>query len=102
MVSIKMNGNRIATTANVQLFSIGSGATTLAGYKDFTFTNNVLYASDAQNGTYVFYTTASGIAEDTCNQEVVMDNNLFYNMPNGNGLFRTHYLKSIYIRNNIL
>lgn len=100
--SIKMNGNRIATTANVQLFSIGSGATTLAGYKDFTFTNNVLYASAAQNGTYVFYTTASGIAENTCNQEVVMDNNLFYNMPNGNGLFRTHYLKSIYIRNNIL
>ena len=100
--SIKMNGNRIATTANVQLFSIGSGATTLAGYKDFTFTNNVLYASAAQNGTYVFYTTASGIAENTCNQEVIMDNNLFYNMPNGNGLFRTHYLKSIYIRNNIL
>lgn len=100
--SIKMNGNRIATTTNVQLFSIGSGATTLAGYKDFTFTNNVLYASAAQTGTYVFYTTASGIAESTCNQEVVMDNNLFYNMPNGNGLFRTHYLKSIYIRNNIL
>jgi len=100
--SIRMNGNRIATTANVQLFSIGSGATTLAGYKDFTFTNNVLYAPAAQNGTYVFYTTASGIVESTCNQEVIMDNNLFYNMPNANGLFRTHYLKSIYIRNNIL
>lgn len=100
--SIRMNGNRIATTANVQLFSIGSGATTLAGYKDFTFTNNVLYASAAQNGTYVFYTTASGLVESNCKQEVVMDNNLFYNMPNANGIFRTHYLKSIYIRNNIL
>lgn len=100
---ILINGCRFGTTTNVQLFSIGSGATTLAGYKTFTFTNNVLYSTgDAQTGTYVFYTTASGIAESTCVQDLIMDNNLFYNVPNGNGLFRTHYLKSAYIRNNVL
>lgn len=102
--NVQINGCRFGTTADVQLFSIGSGATTLAGYKTFTFTNNVLYSTgeDAQTGTYVFYTTASGIAESTCVQDLIMDNNLFYNVPNGNGLFRTHYLKSAYIRNNIL
>lgn len=100
---ILINGCRFGTTANVQLFSIGTDATTLAGYKTFTFTNNVLYSTgDAQTGTYVFYTTASNIAESTCKQELTMDNNLFYNVPNGNGLFRTHYLKSAYIRNNVL
>lgn len=100
---ILINGCRFGTTANVQLFSIGSGATTLAGYKTFTFTNNVLYSTgDAQTTTYVFYTTASKIAESTCVQDLIMDNNLFYNVPNGNGLFRTHYLKSVYIRNNVL
>ena len=100
---ILINGCRFGTTANVQLFSIGSGATTLAGYKTFTFTNNVLYSTGAaQTTTYVFYTTASGIAESTCVQDLIMDNNLFYNVPNGNGLFRTYYLKSAYIRNNVL
>ena len=31
-----------------------------------------------------------------------MDNNLFYNIAASNGIFRTHALKSIYIRNNVL
>lgn len=100
---VLINGCRFGTTADVQLFSIGSGATTLAGYKTFTFTNNVLYSTgDPRTGTYVFYTTASGIVKSTCVQDLIMDNNLFYNVPNGNGLFRTHYLKSAYIRNNVL
>lgn len=103
IVSVKINGCRIGTAADVQLFAVNSNATTLAGYKDFTFTNNVLYSNtgNAQQ-TYVFATSASGIVESTCNQEVVMDNNLFYNIAASNGIFRTHYLKSIYIRNNIL
>lgn len=103
IVSIKINGCRIGTAADVQLFAVNSNATTLAGYKDFTFTNNVLYSNtgNAQQ-TYVFATSAGGIVESTCNQEVVMDNNLFYNIAASNGIFRTHYLKSIYIRNNIL
>ncbi|MBP5382696.1 MAG: hypothetical protein J6Y45_05030, partial [Bacteroidales bacterium] len=39
--SILINGCKIATAADVQLFAVNSSATTLAGYKDFTFTNNV-------------------------------------------------------------
>lgn len=31
-----------------------------------------------------------------------MDNNLFYNIAASNGIFRTHALKSVYIRNNVL
>ncbi len=103
IVSILINGCKIATGADVQLFAINSGATTLVGYKDFTFTNNVLYSStgNAQQ-TYVFATSAAGIDASSCQQEVVMDNNLFYNIAAGNGIFRTHTVKSIYIRNNIL
>lgn len=101
--SILINGCKIATAADVQLFAVNSSATTLAGYKDFTFTNNVLYSStgNAQQ-TYVFATSASGIDPASCHQEVVMDNNLFYNIAASNGIFRTHLVKSIYIRNNIL
>lgn len=101
--SVTMNGNRIATGADVQLFPINSGAVTLQGYKDFTFTNNVLYATTAAaQQTYVFATSAAGIDPASCHQEVVMDNNLFYNIGASNGIFRTHILKSVYIRNNIL
>lgn len=103
ITSVTMNGNRIATGADVQLFPINSGAKTLKGYKDFTFTNNVVYATTAAaQQTYVFATSAAGIDPASCNQEVVMDNNLFYNIAASNGIFRTHILKSIYIRNNIL
>lgn len=101
--SVLINGCRLGTDAAVQLFAINSGAVTLAGYKDFTFTNNVLYSTTGNAlQSYVFSTSASGIVESTCNQEVIMDNNLFYNIAASNGIFRTHYLKSIYIRNNIL
>ena len=31
-----------------------------------------------------------------------MDNNLFYNIAASSGIFRTHILKSVSIRNNIL
>lgn len=103
ITSVTMNGNRIATGADVQLFPINSGAQTLKGYKDFTFTNNVVYATTAAaQQTYVFATSAAGIDPASCSQEVVMDNNLFYNIAASNGIFRTHILKSIYIRNNIL
>lgn len=103
ITSVTMNGNRIATGADVQLFPINSGAKTLKGYKDFTFTNNVVYATTAAaQQTYVFATSAAGIDPASCSQEVVMDNNLFYNIAASNGIFRTHILKSIYIRNNIL
>ena len=101
--SVLINGCKIATAADVQLFAINSNATTLAGYKDFTFTNNVLYATTAAaQQTYVFATSAAGIDAASCQQVVVMDNNLFYNIAASNGIFRTHTLKSIYIRNNIL
>ena len=99
--SIRINGCIFATSAAVQLFSINSGATTLAGYKDFTFTNNVFYSTGNHVDSYVFATSAS-VAASTCQQEVVMDNNLFYNIAASNGIFRTHALKSIYIRNNVL
>ncbi len=103
ITSVTMNGNRIGTGANVQLFTINSGATTLKGYKDFTFTNNVLYSStgDALQ-TYVFATSAAGIDAASCQQVVVMDNNLFYNIAASSGIFRTHTLKSISIKNNVL
>ncbi|MBO7603324.1 MAG: DUF4957 domain-containing protein [Bacteroidales bacterium] len=103
VTSITLNGNRIATGADVQLIPINSGATTLKGYKDFTFTNNVLYSStgNAQQ-TYVFATSAAGIDPASCQQEVVMDNNLFYNIAASNGIFRSHTVKSVNIRNNIL
>ncbi len=100
--SIRINGCIFATSAAVQLFSINSGATTLAGYKDFTFTNNVFYSTSGAAQSYVFATSASGIVASTCQQEVVMDNNLFYNIAASNGIFRTHALKSVYIRNNVL
>ncbi len=101
--SVLINGCKIATAADVQLFAINSNATTLAGYKDFTFTNNVLYATTAAaQQTYVLATSAAGIDPASCNQEVIMNNNLFYNIAASNGIFRTHTLKSIYIRNNIL
>ena len=103
ITSVLMNGNRIGTGASVQLFPINSGATTLKGYKDFTFTNNVLYSTtgDALQ-TYVFATSAAGIDPASCQQVVVMDNNLFYNIAASSGIFRTHILKSVSIRNNIL
>ena len=103
ITSVTMKGNRIGTGAGVQLFPINSGATTLKGYKDFTFTNNVLYSStgNAQQ-TYVFATSAAGIDPASCQQEVVMDNNLFYNIAASNGIFRSHTVKSVNIRDNIL
>ncbi len=100
--SIRINGCIFATSAAVQLFSINSNATTLAGYKDFTFTNNVFYSTSGAAQSYVFATSAEGINASTCQQEVVMDNNLFYNIAASNGIFRTYALKSIYIRNNVL
>lgn len=101
--NVLINGCRFGTDAAVQLFAINSSATTLAGYKKFTFTNNVLYSTtgDAQQ-TYVFATSASGITEESSKQELVMDNNLFYNIAASNGIFRTHYIKSAYIRSNVL
>ena len=103
ITSVLMNGNRIGTGAGVQLFPINSGATTLKGYKDFTFTNNVLYSTTGEAlQTYVFATSATGIDPASCQQVVVMDNNLFYNIAASSGIFRTHTVKSIYIRNNIL
>ncbi|MBP5559221.1 MAG: DUF4957 domain-containing protein [Bacteroidales bacterium] len=103
ITSVTMNGNRIGTGAGVQLFPINSGATTLKGYKDFTFTNNVLYSTTGEAlQTYVFATSAAGIDPASCQQVVVMDNNLFYNIAASSGIFRTHILKSVSIRNNIL
>ena len=103
ITSVLMNGNRIGTGAGVQLFPINSGATTLKGYKDFTFTNNVLYSTTGEAlQTYVFATSAAGIDPASCQQVVVMDNNLFYNIAASSGIFRTHILKSVSIRNNIL
>lgn len=101
--SIKINGCNFGADAAVQLFAVNSSATTLAGYKDFTFTNNVFYSTTGEaQQSYIFSTSAANIAESTCHQEVIIDNNLFYNIAASSGIFRTHYLKSIYIRNNIL
>ena len=87
----------------VQLFAINEGATTLAGYGLFTFTNNVVYSTSGEPlQTYVFNTSATGVSEATAKQDLVMDNNLFYNVAAGNGIFRTYYVKSAYIRNNVL
>ena len=101
---IIINGCRFATTTNVQLFSINSNVETLAGYDKFTFTNNVVYSTtgDAQTGTYVFATSSTKVSESTCHQQVIMDNNLFYNIAASSGIFRTYYLQSVNIRNNVL
>lgn len=101
--TVKVNGCRFATPVAVQLFAINSGATTLAGYGLFTFANNVVYSTSGEPlQTYVFYTSATGVSEATAKQDLVMDNNLFYNVAAGNGIFRTYYVKSAYIRNNVL
>ena len=101
--TVKINGCRFATPVAVQLFAINDGATTLAGYGLFTFTNNVVYSTSGEPlQTYVFNTSATGVSEATAKQDLVMDNNLFYNVAAGNGIFRTYYVKSAYIRNNVL
>ena len=101
--TVTINGCRFATDAAVQLFAINSGATTLAGYGQFTFTNNVVYSTTGEPlQTYVFNTSATGVAENTAKQDLVMDNNLFYNVAASNGIFRTYYVNSAYIRNNVL
>ena len=101
--NILVNGCRFATTTSVSVFSVNSGATTMAGYKSFTFTNNVLYSTgDPQTGTYAFGFTGTNASESNSQTDLVMDNNLFYNIASSNGIFRTYYVKSAYIRNNVL
>lgn len=101
--TVTINGCRFATDAAVQLFAINSSATTLAGYGLFTFTNNVVYSTTGEPlQTYVFSTSAAGVAENTAKQDLVMDNNLFYNVAASSGIFRTYYVNSAYIRNNVL
>lgn len=101
--TIKINGCRFAVSAATQLFTINSGATTLAGYDLFSFTNNVVYSNtDAALQIPVFLTTTTKASESNSQQRLVMDNNLFYNVAASTGLFRTYYVKSAYIRNNIL
>ena len=101
--TVTINGCRFATDAAVQLFAINSSATTLAGYGLFTFTNNVVYSTTGEPlQTYVFSTSATGVVENTAKQDLVMDNNLFYNVAASSGIFRTYYVNSVYIRNNVL
>ena len=101
--TIKVDGCRFAVSAATQLFTINSGATTLAGYDLFSFTNNVVYSNtDAALQIPVFLTTTTKASESNSQQRLVMDNNLFYNVAASTGLFRTYYVKSAYIRNNIL
>ena len=101
--TIRVDGCRFATPVAVQLFAINSNATTLAGYGLFSFTNNVVYSTTGEPlQTYVFNTSASGVSEATAKQDLVMDNNLFYNVAASSGIFRTYYVNSAYIRNNVL
>lgn len=101
--TVKINGCRFATPVAVQLFAVNNGATTLGGYGLFTFTNNVVYSTSGEPlQTYVFNTSATGVSEATAKQDLVMDNNLFYNVAAGNGIFRTYYVNTAYIRNNVL
>jgi hypothetical protein len=101
--TITVNGCRFATPVAVQLFAVNSAATTLAGYGLFTFTNNVVYSTTGEPlQTYIFSTSATGVSEVTAKQDLVMDNNLFYNVAASSGIFRTYYVNSAYIRNNVL
>jgi hypothetical protein len=99
---IKINGCRIGTPVTVQLFLINSSATTLAGYHDFIFTNNVVYSTgDTAVQTQLFSTSATGITDSTFPQTLRMDNNLFYNIASA-GYYRVHDIASANINNNIL
>ncbi|NLZ50728.1 MAG: DUF4957 domain-containing protein [Rikenellaceae bacterium] len=98
---IKINGCRIATPAAVQLFLVNSKATTLAGYHDFIFTNNVVYGTgETAVQTQLFSTSATGITDTSFPQTVRMDNNLFYNIASA-GYYRIYDIASANINNNI-
>lgn len=101
--TIKVNGCRFAVSAATQLMTINSGATTLAGYGLFSFTNNVVYSNTGSAlQVPVFLTTTTSVSESNAQQDLVMNNNLFYNVAASTGLFRTYYVKSANINNNIL
>lgn len=101
--TINVNGCRFAVSAATQLMTINSGAKTLAGYGLFSFTNNVVYSNTGSAlQVPVFLTTATIDSESNAQQDLVMNNNLFYNVAASTGLFRTYYVKSANINNNIL
>lgn len=101
--TIKVNGCRFSVpVTSVQLFAINSKATTLAGYGLFSFRNNVVYSTDDSALDIAVFSTSATASESNSQQDLVMENNLFYNVAAPNGIFRSYYVKSANINNNIL
>lgn len=99
---IKFNGSRFKfDAASLKLISINSAATTIAGYDNFVFTNNVFYTSSAKALNSQIFDTSATITDDSGTQTLVLSNNLFYNIAASNGYFRSWNISSAEVNSNV-
>lgn len=95
----------ISSTANAkyQLFNLYK-STVLHVYKSIVFTNNIVFSGNSAHETQII-NYDQNIAQSTTNEwtcNFVVENNLFYNVPSSNGMFKFYQLGSMSIAKNIL
>ena len=91
---------QVIATNNTPLFNFYK-STVLDTYEEMVFKDNVVYnaaCSPVQIMSYDHNTAQTGT---TWNANMTIENNIFYNVPSGNGYFKFYRLKSLSMRGNV-
>lgn len=96
----------VASTDSPIIFNPNSANTRVNDFEKFTFSNSVVYnTADANTQVHVFsyYPSLSDeLTARTWKLDVVLKNNIFYNIASNNANLRSYKFKSVTITNNIV
>ena len=105
ITDIKIIDCLFRTDGNFQaIINPTSNATAAQNFKSFEYSNNVFYSSgvNVRVQLFTFGGTKSSSTTSDWDMSVKINNNLFYNVANTSGYFKSYNIGSIEVRNNIL